>query len=110
MYRWQGGRLTATQQISHRLIRLPEADEAEEIIEIRGEWAPETTRGRVWVNFDFLRLYEPELLGFRLDHRVGHGGWIEGPTCHLEILQVISSDAVQPDVPRGGRTDPPRDE
>lgn len=87
-YRWTGTPFAEDTTVTHRLIRLSDHDEPEEIAETQASWKAGTHRGRVVLTFQMLRLLRAELLRFRLDHRVGDGEWVEGPSCYLDVVAV----------------------
>jgi hypothetical protein len=48
--------------------------------------------GRVYQNFKVLRLFQPEVIQFRLDHRIGEGPWVEGPRASVDVTRLVLSD------------------
>lgn len=79
-------------KVTYRLLRLSEGAAPELLATMPGDWSPESDFGRVWINFQILRLLRPETLRFRLDYRVDDGAWVEGPSCSLDVLQLELSD------------------
>lgn len=91
-YRRTGAAPTRATPVTYRLIRLSEGRDPEEVVQIPGTWTPEEDVGRTWVNFQLLRLFQPETIRFRLDHRIGKQHWTEGPTCSLEVARLTLND------------------
>ena len=74
--------------VEYRVVRFSDADEETEVALLHGEWGAGKRSARVWVTFQFLRLFRPEVVWFRLDHRIGDGAWIEGPMSSVDVTQV----------------------
>jgi hypothetical protein len=39
-----------------------------------------------------LRLFQPEVIQFRLDHRLGEGPWVEGPRASVDVTRLVLSE------------------
>lgn len=87
-YRCVGELPTKAAKVRYRLMRLCETDAAEVVGEFDGAWAAGTRRARIATNFQFLRLKRAEAITFRMDHRVGTGAWVEGPSCALDVVKL----------------------
>ncbi len=75
-------------EASYRLVRLSVSAAPEVLVTFNGAWPAGTRRARVATNFRFLRLTRPEVLTFRVDHRIGRGRWIEGPSSSIDIVKL----------------------
>lgn len=91
-YRCEGPAPEKAQKVRYRLLRLSEVDPPELISEFGGEWAAGTRRARIGTNFQYLRLKRQETLTFRMDHRVGNGHWVEGPSCAIDVVKLELTD------------------
>ncbi len=91
-YRCEGPPPEKAQKVRYRLLRLSEAEPPETICEFNGVWEAGTRRGRIGTNFQLLRLKRAETLTFRMDHRVGNGPWVEGPSCAIDVVKLELTD------------------
>jgi hypothetical protein len=87
-YRCEGPPPTRAQRVRYRLMRLSEFDPPETISEFGGDWHAGDRRARIGTNFQLLRLKQPEVLSFRMDHRIGNGPWVQGPTCSIDVVTL----------------------
>ncbi len=87
-YRCVGEPPTEDVEASYRLVRLSASSEPEVVVTFEGTWPAGTCRARVATNFRYLRLTRPEVLTFRVDHRIGRGRWIEGPSSSIDIVKL----------------------
>ncbi|MCK6522226.1 hypothetical protein L6R49_12390 [Myxococcota bacterium] len=91
-YRWVGELPTTPQPVAYRLVRESEGRAPQTVCELSGEWSNTSRIGRVYQNFKVLRLFQPETIVFRLDHRVGEGPWEEGARSTVEVKRLTLSD------------------
>lgn len=88
-YRVDGEPPKKPTRVRFRLLRVSEVDPEETLSEFESVWEPGTQRSRIAVNFQFLRLKRAETLCFRVDHKVGNAAWQRGPSCMLDVVQVV---------------------
>lgn len=79
--------------VSLRLVRRSATDAEEVVTDWNITWQAGTRRGQVATNFQVLRLRRPEIVEFRIDHRVGKGAWHSGPTCSIDVLHFEMTPA-----------------
>jgi hypothetical protein len=87
-FRWNGEAPTAERQVRYRVVRQSDHAPDEIVAELTGTWKVGSVRGRVGTQFGVLRLKQAETLRFRIDHALGDGHWVEGPTCYLDVVHV----------------------
>lgn len=91
--RWDGAPPTADQPIAYRFWRIGSEGKPELVHSFDGAWPAGATRVRVATNFRWLRLRGPERVEFRLDHRLGRGGWKKGPVASIDVRPLDLSEA-----------------
>lgn len=91
-YRWEGELPPTPQPVAYRLVRESEGRAPQTVCELSGDWSNTSRMGRVYQNFKVLRLFQPEIIQFRLDHRIGEGPWEEGPRATVEVKRLALSD------------------
>ncbi len=74
--------------VSFRLIRRSATDEEQCVTNWTVQWQPGTRVGHVGTNYQVLRLRRPEIIEFRIEHRVAEGTWHAGPTCSIDVLRL----------------------
>ncbi len=87
-FRSQDGPPDKDHKLRMRLVRVSDHDPDEVIAEAETTWVAGLTTARWVMNFSVLRLKRPETLRFRIDHRLGRGGWQTGPSGSVDIVEV----------------------
>lgn len=78
----------AAHTVGYRFVRHSEADGEELIAELGGGWSGGTKFGRVYLNFQVLRLKRPETVWFRIDHRLDEQDWQRGPSVPVLVTEL----------------------
>lgn len=91
-YRWAGELPKTPQKVAYRLVRESEGRPPQIVCELSGDWSNTARLGRVYQNFKVLRLFQPEVIQFRLDHQIGEGPWVEGPRASVDVTRRVLSD------------------
>lgn len=74
--------------VTFRLMRCSDTD-GEVVVQTHDTtWKAGLHRARLATNFAMLRLWRPEVITFRMDHKVHGGRWTPGPSCSLEVYKV----------------------
>jgi hypothetical protein len=91
-YRWEGELPAAPQPVAYRLVRESEGRAPQTVCELSGDWSNTSRMGRVYQNFKMLRLFQPEVIQFRLEHRIGEGPWVEGARASVDVTRLVLSE------------------